>query len=143
MSDETRRVLDLLAQNKITVEEADQLLRAIAAPARADVPPKAAPDAARKARYIRIAVHKPRHGGETDKDVNIRVPIAIVRSGMRLGAILPGIIGDKVTARLRARGLDIDLSKLDPAMIETVLGELGDAGIDVDSGEAQVKITCE
>ena len=142
MSDETRRVLDLLAQNKITVDEADQLLRAIGA-ARPEAAPKPDGDAARKARYIRIAVHKPAHGFKSDKDVNIRVPIAIIRSGMRLGAILPGVIGDKVTARLRERGLDIDLSKLDPSMIETVLGEIGDVGIDVDSNDAQVRITCE
>ncbi len=31
MSDERRRVLDLLAQGKITVDEADQLLRALGA----------------------------------------------------------------------------------------------------------------
>jgi hypothetical protein len=29
MSDETRRILELLAQGKVTVDEADQLLRAI------------------------------------------------------------------------------------------------------------------
>jgi hypothetical protein len=143
MSDETRRVLDLLAQNKITVEEADQLLRAIGAPPHVEAEPKADANSGRKLRFIRIAVHKPSHGRHTDKDVNIRVPMAIVRSGMRLGAILPGFVGDKVTARLRERGLDVDLSKLDPAMIESVLSELGDVAIDVDSGEAQVRITCE
>ena len=41
MNDDTRRVLDLLAQGKITVDEADQLLRAMAAPA----PEAAAPGA--------------------------------------------------------------------------------------------------
>jgi hypothetical protein len=141
MSDETRRVLDLLAQNKITVEEADQLLRAIGAPPRVQAEPKA--DAGSKPRFIRIAVHKPSHGVHTDKDVNIRVPMAIIRSGMRLGAILPGFVGDQVTARLRERGLDVDLSKLDAATIESVLSELGDVAIDVDSGEAQVRISCE
>src|SRR5713101_2534806 len=140
MSDETRRVLDLLSQNKITVDEADQLLRAIGAPPHAETAPKTGGDTARKARFIRIAVHKLAHGRHTDKDVNIRVPMAIVKSGMRLGAILPGLVGDKVTARLRERGLDVDWSKLDPAMIEAVLSELGDVAIDVDSGEAQVRI---
>ena len=143
MSDETRRVLDLLAQNKITVDEADQLLRAMKEP-RADASSgKVEGEAAPRARYIRIAVHKLSRGCATDKDVNIRVPIAIVKSGMRLGAMLPGIVGDKLTAHLRERGLDVDLSKLYPAAIETVLGEIGDVGIDVDSDKAQVRITCE
>ena len=143
MSDETRRVLDMLAQNKITVEEADQLLRAIGGPSRPEAAPKTDADTARKPRFIRIAVHKSANGRDTNKDVNIRVPLAIVRSGMRLGAILPGIVGEKVTAHLRERGLDVDLSKLDPAMIESLLTELGDVAIDVDSNEAQVRISCE
>jgi hypothetical protein len=143
MSDETRRVLDLLAQNKITVDEADQLLRAMKEPSADASSAKAEGDAAPRARYIRIAVHKLSRGCDTDKDVNIRVPIAIVKSGMRLGAILPGIVGDKLTAHLRERGLDVDLSKLDPAAIETVLAEIGEVGIDVDSAKAQVRITCE
>jgi hypothetical protein len=143
MSDDTRRVLDLLAQGKVTVEEADRLLRAITG----DQPPRqeaGAPPADRpKLRWVRIAVHKAAKDGHRDKDVNIRVPIAIVRSGMRLGALIPGMAGEQVSARLRERGLDIDFSKLDAAAIEEVLKELGDTNIEIDSGRAQVRITCE
>ena len=71
------------------------------------------------------------------------MPIAVVKSGMRLGALIPGQVGDQVAARLRDRGLDIDFSKLDAAAIESVLTELGDTNIDIDSGKAQVRITCE
>jgi hypothetical protein len=143
MSDETRRVLDLLAQGKVTVDEADQLLRAIAAP-----PPDAAASTPNegerpKPRYVRIAVHKPAKEGHRDKDVNIRVPIAIVKSGMRLGALIPGLAGEEFAAKMRERGLDVDFSKLDAAAIESVLKELGDTNIEIDSGKAQVRITCE
>ena len=72
MNDDTRRVLDLLAQGKITVDEADQLLRAMAAAAPGAA--AAGPDeAARPAlRWVRIAVHKQAKEGHKDKDVNIR-----------------------------------------------------------------------
>jgi hypothetical protein len=145
MSDETRRVLDLVAQGKITVDEAQQLLGAINAPA-ADVAASAAgtDESERpKPRWLRIAIHKSAKEGRHDKDVNIRVPIAIVRSGMRLGALIPGLAGEQVAARMRERGLDIDFSKLDAAAIETILKELGDTNIEIDSGKAQVRITCE
>ncbi len=142
MSDETRRVLDLVAQGKITVDEAQQLLGAISAPAAA--PAAGADESERpKPRWLRIAIHKSAKEGRRDKDVNIRVPIAIVRSGMRLGALIPGLAGEQVAARMRERGLDIDFSKLDAAAIETVLKELGDTNIEIDSGKAQVRITCE
>jgi hypothetical protein len=143
MSDESRRVLDLLAQGKVTVDEADRLLRAMPA----DEPPRqeaAAPAADRpKLRWVRIAVHTRAKEGHRDKDVNIRVPIAIVKSGMRLGALIPGMAGEQVSARLRERGLDIDFSKLDAAAIDDVLKELGDTNIEIDAGKSQVRITCE
>jgi SHOCT-like protein len=149
MTEDTRRVLELLAQGKITVDEADRLLRAIATPPAGETSASGASaasgsgTASRKTpRFIRIAVHKGGGCGRPD-DVNIRVPIAVVKGGMRLGAIVPGLVGDKVAARLRERGLDVDFSKLDPAAIDAVLRELGDVGIDVDAGKAQVRITCE
>ena len=143
MSDDTRRVLDLLAQGKVTVDEADRLLRAVAADQprsqEADAPPADKP----KARFVRIAVHQAAKNGHADKDVNIRVPISIVRSGMRLGALIPGMAGEQVQARLRERGLDVDFSKLDAAAIDEVLTELCESNIEIDADRAQVRITCE
>jgi len=144
MSDDTRRILDLLAQGKITVDEADQLLRAMSASS--DAAPAAAAAANEPPatpRYVRITVHKTAKDDRRDKDVNIRVPIAVVKSGMRLGALIPGFPGDAVSARLRERGIDVDFSKLDTAALEHVLKQLGDTNIEVDSGKAQVRISCE
>jgi hypothetical protein len=144
MSDDTRRILDLLAQNKITVDEADQLLRAMSASNDdARTAAAASNDASASPRYVRITVHKTAKDDRCDKDVNIRVPIAVVRSGMRLGALIPGFPGDAVSARLRERGIDVDFSKLDAGALENVLKQLGDTNIEVDSGKAQVRISCE
>jgi hypothetical protein len=143
MSDETRRVLDLLAQGKVTVEEAEALLAALkerAARDEADPAPGATESA--KRRFLRINVHKTSRDGGRDKDVNIRVPIGIVRGGMRLGALIPGF-GDRVTARLRGSGVNIDLTKMDAATLESLLKDLGQVNIDVNEGEEQVRITCE
>ena len=138
MSDDRRRILDLLAQGKITVDEADRLIAALADQAAA---PKAEEGEPQKARYLRIAVHKAANERRGEKDVNIRVPIAMVRGGMRLGAMIPGLAGDQFRAKLREQGLDVDFSKLDPAAVEDMLKDLGT--IDIDSGKAQVRITCE
>jgi len=149
MSDDTRRILDLLAQGKISVDDAHRLIAAVTA---SYTPPAAAPGASQssgmpgdapKPRYLKIAVHKTANDQRGEKDVNIRVPIAIVRGGMRLGAIIPGFGGERMQARLREQGIDVDLSKLDPAAIEAMLNDLGEMNIDIDSGKAQVRITCE
>ena len=142
MSDDTRRILDLLAQGKITVDEADQLLRAVGGPAASGTSETAEEAVQPSARWVRIKVHKPKDGGR-EKDVNIRVPIAIIKSGMRLGALIPGLAGERVAARLRERGLDVDWSKLDAGTIDAILRDLGEANIEIDDGRAQVRITCE
>jgi hypothetical protein len=69
--------------------------------------------------------------------------MAIVRSGIRLSALIPDFTRERVSARLRERGVDIDLTKIDPAMIESLLKDLGEVNIDVNGGEEQVRITCE
>ena len=162
MSEESRRVLDLLSQGKITVEEADQLLAALAAQSAA-TPAGPAATGASAPKYLRIAITRTRGAmgedeesrrrswwpgvtGEQRKEVSVRVPIALLKNGMRLGAILPGVAGERLQARLRERGVDIDLSKLDAATIDELVREFGEMNIDIDSGhsrKAQVRITCE
>jgi hypothetical protein len=143
MSDDRRRVLDLLAQGKITVDEADQLLRALGTTPLADSTPPPSNTATKQPRFIRIAVHKPANGRDASEDINIKIPLPMIKGGMRLGALIPGYIGERIGARLRERGLDFDYSNLDPAAIEAVFRELTEMGIDVESGKAQVRITCE
>jgi hypothetical protein len=141
MNDERRRILDLLAKGKITVDEAHQLLDAIG---RVSADGSASEDSERpQPRWVRIAIHKTAKEGHSDKDVNIRVPIAMVKTGMRLGALIPGLAGEQVAARMRERGLDVDFSKLDAASIESVLKSLGDTNIEIESGKAHVRITTE
>jgi hypothetical protein len=147
MNDDMRRILDLVAQGKVTVDEAGQLMGAIGAPSAqastATDPP--APDNVErtKPRWLRIVIHKTGKEGRRDKDVSIRVPIAIVKSGMRLGALIPGLTGEQVARKMREKGLDVDFTKLDGAAIDSVLRDLGDTNIDIDDGKAQVRITCE
>ena len=143
MSDETRRVLDLLATGKVTVEEAEELLRALKEqPARAEGGPKSEVAATARPRFIRIHVHKPGKDGGKDKDVNIRVPMAVLRGGLRLGTMIPGL-QDRVNGRLRERGIDVDLTKMDPAALESILADMGEVNIEVNQSGEQVRITYE
>ena len=141
MNDETRRILDLLAQGKITVDEADRLLRAIAADSGPAAGPGERGDKPRP-RYLRIAVRKSADDRGAGKDVTIRVPLGIVRSGMRLGAIIPAFAGEQATARMREQGLDVDFSKLDSAAIDSMLNEF-EMDIESESGRKTVHISCE
>ena len=133
MSQETRQVLEMLSSGKVSVEEAEQLLRAVAAPGQADEP-KAEP------RYFRILVNKPAREGKKAENVNIRVPMTVVRGGLRLGALVPGMIGKKKIQL--DNGTELDLSKIHYADLEAMIKDIGELTVDVD-GDAQVRIRCE
>ena len=143
MSDEIRRVLELLSQGRVTVDEADQLMRHLTDQrARPEAAGAVEPRPVGKPRFIRIQVRKPGKDGREAKDVSIRVPMAVVRGGMRLGTMIPGL-QDRATARFRERGIDFDLSKLDPAAVESMLGEMGEINIDITGSGEQIRITAE
>lgn len=137
---EQRRILDLLSQGKVTVSEAEQLLAALP-----DTPEqKEVTEAKKPAKWLRVTVLKIRTdgaNGTAKPEVNVRVPMALVRAGVKLGAVLPHVAGDAVNQQMRERG--IDLTKISPEHLEEVVKELGDMTVDIDDGKHQVRVFCE
>ena len=148
-AENTRRILELLAQGKTTVDEADRLLKALGG-APGDEAPADDPGPRRKPSWFRINIHKPANDHRQAKDVNIRVPVSVMKGGMRLGAIIATFAGEKAARRMRERGIDLDLaringdlSKLNGPQFEELLTSLNDLNIDIDDGKSQVRITAE
>jgi SHOCT-like protein len=133
MSEESRKVLEMLSSGKISVQEAEQLLKAVSAGDPSNEP-KAEP------RYFRILVNKPAREGKKAEAVNIRVPITVVRGGLRLGALFPGMLGKKKIQM--DNGAELDLSKVTYTDLEAMIKDIGELTVDVD-GDAQVRIRCE
>ena len=145
---DSRRILDLLAQGKITVDDADQLLRAIGTSASANGEPPPGPTDGtsapnRAAKWMRITIDKTPKDGRPRRQVNIRVPMTLVRGGVKLGAMFPHMAREPLAKHLREQGIDVDLSKIDLSQIDSVLDNIGETTINVDDGKAQVKISCE
>jgi hypothetical protein len=143
MSEETRRVLEMLSQGKITVEEADRLMQAVGAP-RAEPPGNTSEPVDRPApKFFRITVNQAGKDGAKAETVNVRVPMSVVRGGLRLGSLLPGLMGERTKQRLRDKGVDFDFSKLDFTQLDAMIKDLGELTIDVDDRDSQVRIRCE
>jgi hypothetical protein len=135
MSEETRKVLEMVSQGKITVAEAEQLLKAVETAAQLEEK-KADP------KYFRILVTKPGTDGKKAENVNIRVPISVVRGGLRLSALFPGLMGKKKITL--ANGSEIDLSSVTYADLEAMIKDIGELSVHVDDDEGkQVRIRCE
>jgi hypothetical protein len=68
--------------------------------------------------------------------------MAIIRGGMRLGMMVPGF-QDRMHARLKVNGMEMDFTKLDPAAIESLLNDMGEINIDDEGSGERVRITTE
>ncbi len=134
MSEETRQVLEMLSNGKVSVQEAEQLLQAVGAAGPSADEPKAEP------RYFRILVNKPAREGKKAENVNIRVPMTVVRGGLRIGSLFPSILAKKKVQL--ANGSELDLSKVTYTDLEAMIKDIGELSVDVD-GDAQVRIRCE
>jgi hypothetical protein len=134
MNQETRQVLEMLSSGKVSVQEAEQLLQAVAAASQTDEK-KVEP------RYFRILVNRPARDGKTAENVNIRVPMTVVRGGLRLGALVPGLLGKKKIQL--DNGTELDLAKVHYTDLEAMIRDIGELTVDVDDGDAQVRIRCE
>jgi len=137
MSEERRQVLEMLSAGKINVQEAEQLLQAVATP----TPAPGSEDKKVEPRYFRILVNKPARDGKKAEAVNIRVPMTVVRGGLRLGALFPSMLGKK-TIHLD-NGMELDLSKITYTDLEALIKDIGELTVDVDGGDGQVRIRCE
>jgi hypothetical protein len=148
MSENRKQILEMLAQGKINADEAERLIAALERePAQAQAASDAAQTTVAKPRpkYLRVAVESANeysHGGQPTK-VNIRVPLALLRAGVRLGNLIPPQARDKANAAMREQGIDIDLNKLKPENIEELIDQIQDVAIDVDEDRAKVRIFCE
>ncbi|MDR3749840.1 MAG: hypothetical protein P4M04_17115 [Acidobacteriota bacterium] len=128
----------LLAEGKITSEDAERLLDKLAAVKEpvdnaASAQPEATAADAKSRKYLRIVV-----GNDAGKDVNMRVPLSFLRSGVGLIGVLP----PRVTQKLSDKGFNLEaLSGLQGDKLNQVLNELC---VDIDSDDDKhVHIFCE
>jgi hypothetical protein len=146
MSENQKKILEMLANKKISVDEAYRLLSALRTEASA---PESTAEAGitgkPKPKYLRVTV-QPSPGHEHDDDVervNVRVPMSLIRSGMKFSSLLPPEARDKVTGALHEKGIDFDMRNLKPEDLEAIIEALNDLEVDVVSSNEVVKVCAE
>jgi len=132
----------MLAQGKITVEEAERLLSLVDQPAAADAGGTETSDGRKPApKYLRVVI-KDGDGPESEH-VNIRVPMGLIRAGVRLASLLPSDATSKVNEKLKEKGIAIDLGKIKAEDLENLVDSLGDLEVDIQDGKETVRIYVE
>jgi hypothetical protein len=142
MNEHRRKILEMLAQGQITADEAERLMNAIekepAGPPPgngAEAPPRPKP------KYLRVLVEERKNGAEGDPSlVNIRVPMQLLRAGVKLAGLIPLQAREHVNDALRQHGVPFDVTQIRPENLEEIVDQLGELTIDVDQKHDNVKV---
>jgi polyhydroxyalkanoate synthesis regulator phasin len=150
MSEARRQVLEMLATGKITAEEAERLISALekdTAPASSASEPRRST----KAKYLRVMVESDdpseSHGPIR---VNTRVPMQLLRAGVKLASLVPPQARNHVDKALHEQGIPFSMNQIKPENLEEIVDQLTDLTVDVDMDDfdrkkqkVKVRVFCE
>lgn len=165
MTESKKKILEMLAQGKISADDAYKLINAVDAETgkgaenaprpdeRTENKGNSEPAAAGlqgvvqklKPKYLRVTV-TPREGADpahVDR-VNVRVPMALVRAGLKMTALIPPDALDKANAAMREKGINFDVRNIKSEDLEELITALGDMDVDIETGKGEkVKVFVE
>jgi len=155
MNENRRQILEMLATGKLTADEAERLLAALepgpsSAAGEFTGNPRGDSGATVKtrAKYLRVMVEadETSTGLKGTTTVNVRVPMQLLRAGVRLAALIPQQAHGQFDEALSKHGVPITLSQIKPENLEEIIDQLEDLTVDVDGkdgNQTKVRVFCE
>jgi hypothetical protein len=137
MNEERKKVLEMLAEGKISADEAERLLEALENKTTQTSPQAALAETLDNLpKYLFVKVDSV----DGDK-VNIRVPLKLVKAGIKLKALLPQDAQDKINIKLNEKGINLDDFKSEN--FKDILDALTEFEMNVDEKKGdKVRIYC-
>jgi hypothetical protein len=144
MSEDRSRILDLLAAGKISADEAERLLDALdarkGAPASSESAIKGDPEpliaALPKYLYVKVLA-------ANGDNVNVKIPIVLVRSGLKLTSLIPPLAMDKINDTMSEHGMSVDFNNFKPEDIDELIAGLRETEVNVDAKNGDtVRVYC-
>jgi predicted Zn-dependent protease len=78
--------------------------------------------------------------GEGPVKITVRVPIMLLRAGVRLASLIPSSAQQRVNEELHKNGVDFDISQIKPENLNELIDHLSDFTVDIDQPQEGVKV---
>jgi hypothetical protein len=148
MNEHRRQILQMLSEGKISADQAERLIAASEQPTTKSSADHSESSAKSRPKYLRVQVDSEgNHGGEGPTKVNVRVPMQLLRAGVKLAGLIPAQALHRANDAIHAQGLPFDLSQIKPENLEELIDQLNDLSVDVDQKDhetkVKVKVFCE
>jgi hypothetical protein len=141
MNEQRRQVLQMLGEGKITADEAERLIDALERE-QPESPPGIMSRAKPRPKFLRLVVVDNSAGDQSSR-IDVRVPLQLLRAGVRLITLVPPQALTKVNAELAKSGVPIDLTELKPQQLEELIDQLDEVTLDVNDPDSKVQVFCE
>jgi hypothetical protein len=83
------------------------------------------------------------HNPNDPSTVNIRVPMQLLRAGVRLASLIPVQARDHINNAMRDSGMPFDITQIKPENLEDLIDQLDELTVDLDQRNAKVRVFCE
>ena len=140
MSEERKRILKMLGEGKISASEAEELLDALGKNTGPQAPETTAVQGKnpKNIKYMYVKVQS----AEQD-NVDVRVPLGLIRAGMRFTSLIPPQAMDHINSAMKEKGMNFDLSNIKPEDIDELIKNLAEMEVNVNSKNGDiVKVFC-
>ena len=141
MDEERMKILSMIEGGKISAAEGAKLLEAVGG----DRDLRDAAASGKSPKYLVIKV-VPREGADGHSDVervNIRIPLAILRAGVKLGSLIPLSAHERIDEAMTRHGVQFNWKTLDDAAIDELIDSLAEIEVDADGRDHEVRIRAE
>src|SRR5215469_15218041 len=128
MNEDRRQILEMLSTGKITTDEAERLLAALEkGPATVSAATSSESGSKTQPKYLRVMVEdQSERVGKGRTQVNIRVPMQLLRAGVKLAGLIPAPALVHANEAMQEQGIHFDLSQLKPENLEDLVDQLSD-----------------
>jgi len=139
MNEERMKILNMLSEGKISAEEADKLISAISEqvekinPVSSNGLPK----------YLYVHVNsKSETGEEKNENVNIKVPMALLKAGVNIASLMPEDVQGEINSAMDEKGIKFNLSDIKKENLDEFILALRELEVNVDGENERVRIYC-
>jgi hypothetical protein len=110
MSDERKKILNMVSEGKLSPEEADRLLGAL-------------DQSTEHARFFRVRVY---NKNKDKAKVKVDIPISVLKLASKIGTAFKGLVPEGHTVNVH--GKEIALDEFTPEVIDRIIAEISEGG---------------
>lgn len=132
--------MQLLADGKITADEANELLKASSSDKNRTIHQ----GVANVDKFIYVSVEpKDTIEGKKTGRVFVKIPFALIKAGFNIAGLIPKNAQEEINEGLRKQGMSFDFSDLTPENVNDIMTSLEEVTIEVDNEDSLIRVYCK